>query len=215
MDYNFRKYQPLPLRLWHWFTVLVVFGLLATGGLRMTVLSGFKNSKLIEAKLQQTGTVIAPELAREIANAIRDPMWDWHIYFGFTLAALFATRGLIAAVLEKKCPGEYAVRCILGLKNVKPEDKTNARHYTVAKIGQALFYFATLLMVLTGLLVYFKETLGLTKNVSGIFKEVHEVLMWFIVVFIVGHIFGLVREENGRNSGLISNMINGGDPKLK
>ncbi|MEN0059456.1 MAG: cytochrome b/b6 domain-containing protein, partial [Bdellovibrio sp.] len=61
---QFRKYQPLGLRIWHWLNALAILGLLLTVLLRKTFLSWRTNSALIEAKLQAAGTAITPELAK-------------------------------------------------------------------------------------------------------------------------------------------------------
>lgn len=213
--YNFRKYQPLPLRLWHWLNAAVIFGLLGTVLLRKTFLSWRTNSALIEAKLKEAGTVITPELAKDIAVSIRNPLWDWHIYLGFGLAALLVGRVLVAAFVEKKCPLGHALESFKGLKNVPPQEKPAALHYTLVRAGYAVFYFVTLLMVATGLMQTFKTELGLSKDFIGTVKEVHELMMWFFVIFVGGHITGVVIAENQKDPGIISDMIHGGDRPQK
>ncbi|MBF0312680.1 MAG: cytochrome b/b6 domain-containing protein [Oligoflexia bacterium] len=212
LKYSFRKYTPLSLRLWHWPTVLVIFGILGTVLLRKTFLSWHTNSVLIEEKLSASGIVITPELAKDIAISIRNPMWDWHIYLGFALGALFLGRILIALIVEKRCPGFQALKNILKIRNLPLQEKSEALHYTVVKIGYLVFYFLIALMVLTGLMLNFKAEIGLSKGLIGATKEIHELLMWFLIIFIGGHILGVVIAENRKDHGLVSDMIYGGDP---
>lgn len=214
IKYSFKKYQPLSLRFWHWLNAIVIFGLLGTVLLRKTFLSWRSNSVLIENKLKDAGTVITSDLAKEIAVAIRNPMWDWHIYMGFALGALLVCRILIAIFVEKKCPGVHALKSVLGLKNLPANEKAKGLHYTLVKISYAFFYLVTALMVITGLMLNFKDQNGLSKETIGSIKEIHELMMWFFVVFAGGHILGIIMAENKEDSGLVSDMINGGDPKI-
>ena len=55
---------------------------------------------------------------------------------------------------------------------------------------------------------------GKEKTPEDSIKEIHELMMWFFVAFAGGHILGIVMAENKEDSGLVSDMINGGDPKI-
>lgn len=209
-NYSFRKYQPLSLRLWHWANAIVILSLLGTVLIRKTLLSWRANSALIEQKLNAVGTSITPELAKEIAVAIRDPLWDFHVYLGFALAVLLLSRIIIAVVIEKKCPGIAAVKSAMGIRDLPADEKPKALHYSAVKIGYAVFYLVTLLMVTSGLLLNFKTSLGLPKDFAGAVKEVHEFTMWFFVLFIAGHVTGVVIAENRGDKGIVSDMIHGG-----
>lgn len=209
-NYSFRKYQPLGLRLWHWLNAVAILGLLGTVLLRKTFLSWRSNAALIESKLQAAGTAITPELAKDIAVSIRNPMWDWHIYLGYSLSALILFRVAVGIFILRKCPATHAVQSVWNLKKVAPGEKAKALHYTFVKTGYAIFYLATVLMVITGLLLTFKENLGLEKSLVESVKEIHELMMWFFVVFVVGHLLGVVIAENREDQGLVSDMIHGG-----
>lgn len=203
--YSFRKYQPLSLRLWHWINALVILGLILTVVLRKTFLSWRTNSALIQEKLGAQGVTVTPELAKEIAVAIRNPLWDVHIFLGYVLGGLILGRLAIAFFVEKKffSPPPMA------------EITKDTLHFWLVKTGYAVFYLATLLMVATGFLLIFKDDLAISKDFAGTVKEVHEVMMWFFVVFVLGHIAGVVLAENRTDPGLVSDMIHGGkDNKL-
>lgn len=211
-DYSFRKYQHLSLRFWHWTNAVVISGLLGTVLMRKTFLSWRTNSVVIEEKLNAAGTPTTSALAKEIAVAIRDPLWDWHIYLGFALAVLVMARFLIAIFVEKKCPSISALKSALNIKSVPVAERYSAFHFTTVKIGYAVFYAVTLLMVLTGFLLNFKTSMALPKDAVGGIKEIHELMMWFFVFFVAAHLIGIVIAENRANRGIVSDMIHGGDP---
>lgn len=211
--YSFRKYQALSLRLWHWANAIVILGLLSTVLIRKTFLSWRTNSYVIEQKMMAAGTSITPELAKEIAVAIRDPLWNWHVYLGFALGALLLARILIAVLIEKKCPGVFPLKSAMDIKNVAAEERPRALHFSAVKISYAIFYLVTILMVATGLLLNFKTAIGLQNEFAGTIKEIHEFMMWFFVVFVSGHIVGVVIAENRADKGIVSDMIHGGTGK--
>lgn len=209
-NYSFRKYQPLGLRLWHWLNALAIFGLLGTVLMRKTFLSWRSNAALIESKLQEAGTVITPELAKDIAVSIRNPLWDWHIYLGFFLGSLLVMRMVVGILSVKQCPATHVFKSALSLKTLPSGERTKALHYTLVKAGYVLFYVIATLMVISGLLLTFKGELGLDKALADSIKENHELLMWFFVVFVAGHVLGVVVAEIREEPGLVSDMIHGG-----
>lgn len=211
--YSFKKYQSLSLRFWHWLNAVAVFGLLGTVLLRKTFLSWRGNAALIETKLQEAGTQITPELAKDIAVNIRAPMWDWHYTLGFILGGALVIRLLVWIFVERKCATKKTCQSFWNLSKVPANERPYAIHFTFVKAGYALFYLATLFMVVTGLAMYFRTEINLSKEVLEPVKEMHELMMWFFVVFSAGHIIGVVIAENRQDSGLVSDMINGGQKK--
>ena len=79
-------------RIWHWLNAIVVLGLVGTVLLRKGFLSYRTNSEIIMTKLSDIGVDIFKEDAVAIAKAIRAPMWEWHIIFGYALAFLVVYR---------------------------------------------------------------------------------------------------------------------------
>lgn len=211
-QYSFRTSKPLSLRLWHWLNAMAIWGLLATVLLRKTLLSWRANSALIELHLHKAGVEITPALAKEIAVAIRNPLWDWHIRLGFLLASLLLLRLAIALFVERRIPGVAALKVVLRLKTLPAAERGAYLHHSLVNFSYVAFYLATLLMVLSGFVMLFSVELGLATDLMGLVKETHELTMWFFVVFAVGHLVGILAAENGKDSGLISDMVHGGDP---
>ncbi len=208
--YRFRKHQALSLRLWHWLNAAVILGLLGTVLLRKTLLSWRGNAALIEEKLKAAGSAITPELAKDIAVGIRNPLWDWHIYLGFTLGALLLGRILIALFIEKRLPLAHALKSLRGVPALPASQRPAAWHYGLVKLGYAGFYAATLFMVLSGLLLTFKARLALDPGLVDTAKELHELALGAFVLFGGAHLAGVVLAEQRGEAGLVSDMIHGG-----
>lgn len=209
-NYSFRKYQPLSLRLWHWLNALVILGLLGTVLLRKTFLSWRANAALIENKMQAAGATVTPELAKDIAISMRNPMWDWHIYLGFALGGLLLARILVGLFVVKKCPSAQAVQDFWNVRGVAGNERGKALHHALVKTSYALFYLVTAFMVASGFALNFKNDWGLSREFADVIKEIHELTMWFFVVFVIGHLGGVVIAENRDDQGLVSDMIHGG-----
>ncbi len=205
-SYSFRRTQPLSLRIWHWLNAFAILGLLGTVFLRKTFLNWRTNSALIEEKLRDAGTTVAPEVAKDIATSMRAPMWNWHIYLGFLLGALVVARVVIGLVGGVPTPAAEALRAF---KDKSGEGRRKAVHFALAKTAHALFYLAAAFMVVTGAVLYFKTGLGVSKTVVGTIKELHELMVFVFVAFVVAHVAGIVLKENRDEPGLVSDMIHG------
>lgn len=207
-SYSLKRYQPASLRIWHWLNAIAIFGLLGTTLLRKTFLSWRTNSAFIQSQLSEQGIEISSDLAKNIAVGIRNPMWDWHVYFGISLAFLLIGRVCIAL-----CSRNKTESLATHLKNFKNEtsNKVQALHKLSVKAVYAIFYLMTTLMVCSGLILTFKAELGFEKSFTQPVKEIHELSMWFFVGFVALHIFGVIFAELTKDRGIVSDMINGGD----
>lgn len=125
---------------------------------------------------------------------MRDAMWEWHYVFGFSLVALYLSR--IFVTIQNP--------------ETKPLQLGKSKHQNMKQILYAVFYLATLFMSASGVLLYFKETLVLSKDLAELLKEAHELTMWFFVAFSAAHIIGVFVSENRDEPGIVSKMINGG-----
>lgn len=185
------------LRIWHWFSAVAVFGLMFTYILRKTVFSYKDNAQIIQAKLAEFGIELANERAIEIAKILRDNMWQWHYYLGFLFAALLAFRLYAFVSKKEKFP-------ICKIK------EGNTKEFKGAKYAHGAFYVVSIYMAASGLLIYFRESLGVAKESLQLAKELHEWGFWFFAVFVVAHIAGVVKAELTDDKGLVSQMFNGG-----
>ena len=127
---NFKRYQPLGLRVWHWLNALAVTGLLLTVLLHNTFLNPRKNAALIQEKLSASGTTVSIELARKAAGAMRERMFEWHYYFGFLLTGAFLIR-VIVGLVQSEFPWQHILIGIRHFRKSDAADKRSAFHFTV------------------------------------------------------------------------------------
>jgi len=188
------------IRLWHWLSAIAVFGLVFTYILRKTVLNYKTNAEIIQVKLSEIGVLIADDKAKEIAKIFRDNMWQWHYYLGFFFIGLLAFRLYAFVTKRDKFPSCKA-------------KEAPSKEFAAVKYAHAFFYVVALYMAFSGLAMYYREALGISKESLSLVKELHELAFWFFAVFIVAHIAGVVKAEVGSDKGLISEMFSGGDEK--
>ncbi|MEA1952922.1 MAG: cytochrome b/b6 domain-containing protein [Campylobacterota bacterium] len=186
----------LDFRIWHWLHAMVVLGLLGTVFLRKTFLSWRTNSELLMQKLAEINLEVTTEQAKMLAKAIRSPMWEWHIILGYALVALLLWR----VVLFFTYSGRQ------NYLNLKEE----SIHKLMVKLGYIGIYAILFFMAISGLVIHFYETFGMTKALAHSIKEIHEFVFYAIYIFVPMHIIGLFVAENQDEKGIISDMVNGG-----
>ena len=184
------KNYSLQLRIWHWLNAVVVLGLLGTFFLRKTFLSWRANSEILVAKLESFGIVVTHDQAVALAKAVRAPMWEWHIILGYAFAALVAWR-LVTIFREGF---GYA-----------PENAHMAWVYRGYKIFYVIFTF----MAVSGIVIHLAKDIGLSKELAGSIKEMHEFIAWTVVGFVVLHIAGVFVADNRDQKGITSKMVSG------
>ena len=186
----------LSFRLWHWLHAAVILGLLGTVFLRKTFLGWRTNSEILMQKLASFQIDITAEQAKVLAKAIRAPMWEWHIWLGYALAALVVWR--IALFFTQS-----------GKRNYMALQEENL-HKKAVKLGYLVLYVVIAFMAVSGLVIHFYETLGLTKGTAHDIKELHELAYNVILIFVPLHIAGVVIADATEEKGIVSDMINGG-----
>jgi Ni/Fe-hydrogenase 1 B-type cytochrome subunit len=191
------------LRLWHWLSAITIFGLMLTYILRKTLFNYKDNAVVIQTKLSEAGLILADDKAKEIAKIFRDNMWQWHYYLGFLFAALLVYRIYAFVSKSDKFPASKA-------KELKGNTDASVKEFVKVKYAHTVFYVVAIYMAISGLVMYFRETLGIGKDSLELVKELHEWAFWFFLVFVVAHIAGVIKAELTTDKGLISEMFNGG-----
>jgi len=191
------KKWDLNFRVWHWVHAIVVLGLLGTVFLRKTFLSWRINSELLIEKLSEINLDITAEQAKILAKAIRNPMWEWHIILGYVLTLLVLWRILLFFTESGR----------QNYQNLKKE----TLHKMIVKLGYIGIYAILLFMTLSGLVIHFYETIGITKDIAHNIKELHELAYNAILIFVPMHIIGVFIAENQDEKGILSDMVNGGN----
>ena len=185
-----RDYSRL-LRVWHWLNAIVITGLLGTFLLRKTFLSWRANSDIIMDKFLYFDIDITTEQAKVVAKAIRAPMWEWHIIFGIALAVLMVFRIII---LIKEGGFNY---------------DSPSFHLKMVHIGYKVFYLILLFMAISGLVLVWYKSMGISKDIAHSIKEIHEFVAWAVVIFVPLHIVGVVIADSSDQKGIVSKMISG------
>ena len=212
MSLGFKSYQPVGLRLWHWINSFAIGGLLLTVLLHKTFLSPKKTSILIQEKLTESNFNVDADTVRSIARVLRDRMFDWHYYFGFLLTGVFLFR-IFVAIQQRDFPWRQAWVGAKQFRQAKAPEKRGHFHFTAVKFGYLTFYVAVLMMILTGLPMYFSKALSITRDMRHTLQDIHGFFLWYFVGFIVLHVAGVIFAELGAHRGIISNMIHGGEKK--
>jgi cytochrome b561 len=180
-------------RIWHWLNAFVILGLLGTVLLRKTFLSWRTNSEIIISKLSEFGVVVTQEQAKAVAKAIRAGMWEWHIILGYALALLVFYRIYLYfrddSVIEKFADIDL--------------------HKKSVRLLYMVMYATLFFMSLSGFVIYFYQTLGLSKDMAHEIKEIHEAVYSFLLLFTPLHIAGVVFADIKHERGIISRMIHG------
>lgn len=190
------KKWTIAFRIWHWLHAFVVLGLLGTVFLRKTFLSWRANSEIISTKLSAMDIEVSSEQAKVLAQAVRAPMWEWHILLGYALAVLIMYR--IALFFTPSGKQNFI------------DIKSASLHKKMVKTGYIGFYAIICFMAVSGLTLTFGEEMGLLKETLHTIKEVHELVFNAVWIFVVVHIAGVVIADNRDEKGIVSDMINGG-----
>lgn len=205
-----KKYSS-SLRFWHWANATVITGSLLTVLVNSTVLSGWPTLMFIQDELKKSGITLTEQQGRSIVGGLRDRVWDYHIYFGYCLAALLLFRFIAEffQLTDQKLISNIktAYRKFKGGK-----DKLIARHELIVKSLYATFYLVLIIMAVTGLTLAFGDDVPAIKKLHFI-KEIHGFCMYLVLAFIAVHIAGVYLAERKDSKGIVSDMINGGGDK--
>lgn len=189
------KKWSLNFRIWHWVNAIVVLGLIGTVLLRKGFLSYKANAQIILDKLSGIDVTITLDQAKNIARAIREPMWEWHIILGYALAFLVVYRIVLFFTLSGKKSFQF---------------KELDTHHKLVSAGYIVIYATLFFMAVSGLVIHFYQELGLLKDTVHDIKELHEAVYNVILYFVPLHVAGVVIADMKAEKGITSDMINGG-----
>ncbi len=83
----------------------------------------------------------------------------------------------------------------------------------MVKLGYIFIYAVLLFMAVSGLVMHFYDSLGLTEDTAHDIKEIHELVYNAVLVFVPLHIIGVFVAETQEEKGILSDMVNGGENK--
>lgn len=145
---------------------------------------------IIRNYLSSTGQSLSREQLIVLAKQIRQPMWDWHIYFGYTLVGLYSIRMMLSFFGQMKFSNPLG-------KQLSSKIKFQLWVYLV-------FYVCVGISLITGLMI----ELG-PKNLKKTIEEIHVLSIYYLITFIVLHISGVLLAEFTNQRGIISKIVSG------
>jgi cytochrome b561 len=177
-------------RIMHWAIAICMLLLLLTIFLRLTWMNKNNVSDIIQDFLATTNVSLSEDETILLAKKIRKPMWDWHIYLGYTLVGLYSIRMLLPFFGYMKFSNPFT-------KELSGKTKFQYSLYLV-------FYLCVAISLITGLII----ELG-PKNLKTPMEEIHVLSIYYLVAFIVLHIGGVLYAEFTISKGIISKIVSG------
>ena len=198
-----------PLRFWHWASALLISLQLLTILFQEVIVDSRSAVPEFQRALTKDHVTITAQQGRAFAHIISERIWEWHVYFGWALVALWVLR----LGLQLTGPSElrFSARLLEILRRYRlapPADKGKAGKILFAKTTYALFYLFLTVMVATGLMMIYEDVAWL-KNFQDLAHETHEFTMYLIMGFILLHVVGVVWAETTEDHGLVSRMVGG------
>jgi cytochrome b561 len=184
-----RTYSAL-YRFMHWSIALCMTLLLITIFLRTTWMNKDHVADIIQQHMTDAGTPLERDQAIVLAKQIRAPMWDWHIYLGYTLVGLFTLRMALAPLGRMALPNPFR-------QQLSRREKFQFAIYLV-------FYVGVAVSLITGLLIEWGP-----RDLHEAAEEVHVLSIYYLLTFIVLHIGGVLLAEFTDDQGLVSRIVSG------
>lgn len=196
------KTYPAALRLWHWLSVLVITGVVGTAFLPGTFLDVGMTGRQAREVLAGQQVQISEEQSSAIGRALAANAWLVHQYLGYALVALFIFRLVLEAT------GRSGRRLFPPVRRTVP-GAIPAPGPVVRGI-YLLFYLVLTIAVVTGICLSLVPWYPELKDYRSI-RILHEMTMYFILIFTPVHLIGVLRaERREKTRGIVSGMINGG-----
>lgn len=177
-------------RIMHWSIAICMSSMLLTIFLRLTWLNKNNVALIIQDYLATTDQSLSHEQAIMLAKKIRTPMWDWHIYIGYALVALYSIRLVLPFLGKMKFSNPF---------NHALSIKEKFQYWVYI-----IFYIAVAISLTTGLII----VLG-PKNLKDSAEEIHVLSIYYLLAFIILHLGGVFFAELTTQKGLISSIISG------
>ena len=181
-------------RLLHWAIAFTVLFLLLTILLRMGWMNKDNIGKIVQASLKVSGQAISLEQAQQIGKDVRRPMWNYHILAGYVLIGLYLIRAGLTAINGIAFKNPFS-------GETSGKEKFRSWLYII-------FYFLLAVSLFTGLMV-----VNGPKDLKEGMEWIHVKSLYYVVVFIIVHILGVVIADAGAEKGVISRMITGSKSK--
>ena len=202
-------YTPL-MRVWHWANAFLISAQLLTILFQRVIVNARSAVPEFQETLGRENIVLTEKQARSLTHIISERIWEWHVYLGLALVALWVLR----IIMELRGPSSqrFSARLLEVARRYRlapPAEKSATFRVLYAKTTYALFYVMFTVMVLTGLVLTYHNEVALFDQWEHTAEEIHNVTMYFIMAFFAAHVVGVVWAEHTKDRGLTSRMVGG------
>ncbi|WP_035564653.1 cytochrome b/b6 domain-containing protein [Hymenobacter sp. IS2118] len=203
-----------PLRFWHWGNSLLVSLQLITILFQEVIVDARSAVPEFQETMAKENIALTVKQASSLTHILSERIWEWHIYFGWAMVAFFVLR----VWLELRGPSElrFSARLLEVARRYRlapAADKSEAGKVLFAKSTYALFYSFLIVMVISGVMLIYRNDADFLRSIKHEVEEVHNFTMYLILGFFVVHVVGVVWAELTKDHGLISRMVGGEAPK--
>ena len=180
----------LASRIIHWAIAFAIMFLLLTVFLRLGWMNKDGMGEILREALQKKGIQLSKADAAVIGKEIRKPMWRYHVLAGYVLIGLYLIRMGITFIQGIAFKNPFS-------KQTSPKDKFKSWLYIIFYILFATSLFTGFMMV------------NGPKETKEIMEAIHVKSLYYMVVFIILHVGGVLLADMGTEPGIISRMVSG------
>lgn len=180
-------------RVLHWLIAFTFLFILLTVCLRMGWLNKRHVGDILMSEFAERHIMLSEQDAVAIGKAVRQPMWNMHIWAGYFLMGLYIIRLLVMKIEGPVFGNPFS-------KKLRTGERLKAAVYLV-------FYICLGISLLTG--IYIELVGKVQPAIYQWMKTVHIQSLYYAFAFTFLHLIGLVIAELGSQSGIISRMIHG------
>lgn len=180
------KYSALH-RFLHWTIAIGMAVLLFTGFLRMT----WMDKKHMAGIMGKHFSEISSDQLIDAAEAIRTPMWEWHIIFAYVVFGAFLIRIIYMLLKGIRFPKAFG-------KDVSLIERLQGMTYII-------FYLFLAFSIFSGAMIEW----GAKSDFRNAVKAIHKMGLYFYPAFIFVHLLGVYIDEKFHKKNATSKMIGG------
>jgi len=177
-------------RLLHWLIAFTILFLMLTVFLRLTWLEKNNVAAILQDNLKALNISLNNDDAIKIAKQIRKPMWDWHIYSGYFLIGLYVLR-LLNLYFS-------------GIVFPNPFHRASKLRQKIQGWTYIIFYFLMGISLITGFFI-----VNGSPEYKDFLESIHIQSIYYVVLFIIMHMTGLLISEFSNEKGIVAKMIYG------
>lgn len=180
----------LASRVIHWAIAFAIMFLLLTVFLRLGWMNKDAMGDILREALQKKGIDLSKADAAAIGKEIRRPMWRYHVLTGYVLIGLYLIR--------------MGITFIQGIAFKNPLSKQTSAKDKFKSWLYIIFYVLFATSLITGFMV-----VNGPKETKEIMEAIHVKSLYYMILFIIVHIGGVLLADMGSEPGIVSKMIRG------